>query len=103
MRALTMTLALLLVSAGAVHAQDKKAAEKAFLEAQKHYDAGQFKEAVQGFLTAYQLLPVNPLLFNIGQAYRLTGEPEKALSYYEKYVAFEPNGAQVAEAKDHIQ
>jgi tetratricopeptide (TPR) repeat protein len=58
---------------------------------------------VKGFLNAYTLVPVNPLLFNIGQAYRRAGDPEKALSYYEKYVSFEPNGAQVAEAKEHIQ
>jgi tetratricopeptide (TPR) repeat protein len=103
MRALSLSLVIVVVSAGAALAQDRKAAEKAFNDAQKHYDAGEYKEAVKGFLTAYQLVPVNPLLFNIGQAYRLSGEPDKALSYYEKYVAFEPNGAQVSEAKDHIQ
>jgi tetratricopeptide (TPR) repeat protein len=103
MRAIPIVLAILLVSVGVAEAQDKKAAEKAFNEAQKAYAAGNYPAAVQGFLQAYQLVPVNPLLFNIGQAYRLSGDPEKALSYYEKYVAFEPNGPQVPEAKDHIQ
>lgn len=106
MRALSLSIAvalLFLLSSASVHAQDKKAAEKAFIEAQKHYDAGEYKEAVKGFIAAYTMVPANPLLFNIGQAYRLSGEPEKALSYYEKYVAFEPGGAQVAEAKEHIQ
>jgi tetratricopeptide (TPR) repeat protein len=104
MRALSVPLALLLLTITSVaQAQDRKKAEQRFNEASKAYTAGDYDKAVQGFLEAYQLVPTNPLLFNIGQAYRLSGDKEKALSYYEKYVAFEPGGAQVPEAKDHIQ
>src|SRR5688572_3358489 len=104
MRALSVSLALLVLTIGSLaHAQDRKKAEQRFNEADKAYKAGDYPKAVQGFLEAYQLVPTNPLLFNIGQAYRLSGEKEKALSYYEKYVSFEPGGAQVTEAKDHIQ
>src|SRR5262245_44104540 len=81
----------------------QKAAEKAFSDASKHYSAGEYEDAVKGFLSAYQLVPANPLLFNIGQAYRLAGHKDKALAYYEKYVEFEPGGAQVPEAKEHTR
>jgi tetratricopeptide (TPR) repeat protein len=104
MRALCVSLSIfLLFGASIAHAQDRKKAEQKFLEADKAYKAGDYTKAVQGFLEAYQIVPTNPLLFNIGQAYRLAGDSEKALSYYEKYVAFEPGGPQVPEAKDHIQ
>jgi len=104
MRALVVSLTFILLSTSSVaHAQDRKKAEQRFNEADKAYKAGDYPTAVKGFLEAYQLVPTNPLLFNIGQAYRLSGEKEKALSYYEKYVSFEPGGAQVPEAKDHIQ
>ena len=104
MRALCVSLSLLLLcTASVAHAQDRKKAEQKFLEADKAYKAGDYNTAVKGYLEAYQIVPTNPLLFNIGQAYRLAGDKEKALSYYEKYVSFEPGGAQVPEAKDHIQ
>lgn len=83
--------------------QNQKAAEQHFNLADKAYKTGDYEKAVQEFLAAYQQVPVNPLLFNIGQAYRLAGHTDKALSYYEKYVEFEPGGPQVAEAKDHIR
>lgn len=103
MRALTISLAFVLVAVGSAHAQDRKKAEQRYNEASKAYAAGDYEKAVKGFVEAYQIVPTNPLLFNIGQAYRLSGEKEKALSYYEKYVTFEPGGAQVPEAKEHIQ
>ena len=103
-------LAILLVIfasgvSGAAYAQqnNQKAAEAHFNAAQKAYTAGDYSKSVQEFLAAYQAYPANPLLFNIGQAYRLSGDKEKALAYYEKYVEFEPAGAQVPEAKQHIK
>ncbi len=104
MRALVLAFTIVFSPAFAVaQSGQQKQAEKHFNEAQKLYNAGQYDQAVKEFLQAYTLVPVNPLLFNIGQAYRLSGDEEKALSYYEKYVSFEPNGAQVPEAREHIR
>jgi tetratricopeptide (TPR) repeat protein len=100
---LAFTLVLLVPIAASAQAKNQKEAEQHFNTADKLYKAGDYQGAVKEFLTAYTLVPVNPLLFNIGQAYRLSGEREKALSYYEKYVSFEPNGAQVPDAKKYIQ
>jgi tetratricopeptide (TPR) repeat protein len=107
MRASVLTVFLVAVTVTAAHAQQKTAAEKEaeqhFKEAKAAYDAGDYKKAVQGFLTAYQLVPsANQLLYNIGQAYRMSDDPEKALSYYEKFVAFSPNSAEVPLAKQYI-
>jgi len=78
-------------------------AKQHFDVAEKAYKGGDYPKAVQEYLTAYQLAPLNGLLFNIGQSYRMAGDKEKALAYYEKYVEFEPAGGQVTDAKQYIQ
>jgi tetratricopeptide (TPR) repeat protein len=105
MRAFVVSLVLVAASFSTAIAQTKeqKEAEKAFKSAQAAYEAKDYPKAVEGFLNAYQLYPAaNALLFNIGQAYRMAGDPEKALSYYEKFVQFEPGNPNVPEAKKHI-
>lgn len=105
MRAFAVSLLFVFASFSVAHAQqkDQKEAEKAFKAAQAAYDAKDYPKAVEGFLHAYQLAPqFNALLFNIGQAYRMSNDPEKALSYYEKFVAFEPSNPNVPEAKKYI-
>src|SRR5262249_23238940 len=83
--------------------QQQAAAKEHFAVAEKAYKGGDYPKAVQEYLTAYQLAPLNGLLFNIGQSYRMSGDKEKALAYYEKYVEFEPAGGQVTDAKQYIQ
>ncbi len=105
MRKLVLAVLVLVASSPALAQQPnpKVAAEQHFNAADKLYKAGQYDQAVKEFLAAYQAYPANPLLFNIGQAYRLSGDKEKALAYYEKYVEFEPNGGQVGEVKGYIK
>lgn len=91
-----------LASSTALAQQNKQEAAKHFNVGQEAYDKKDYATAVKEYLAAYQLAPINSLLFNIGQAYRLSGDNEKALAYYEKYVEFEPGGAQVVETKQHI-
>jgi tetratricopeptide (TPR) repeat protein len=107
MRNLVLPLVAVVLLVGVVprtaHAQkEKEQAAQHFDVADKAYRSGDYDKAVKEFVTAYQLAPINALLFNIGQAYRMQGDKEKALGYYEKYVEFEPAGAQVVEAKKHI-
>jgi len=102
MRNLVLSLALLALAGQAFAQNQQQTAKQHFEVAQKAYDGGDYPKAVQEFLMAYQLAPLNALLFNIGQAYRMSGDKEKALSYYEKYVQFEPAGGQIPEAKQHI-
>jgi tetratricopeptide (TPR) repeat protein len=97
-----LVTAVTLISGSALAQQNKQEAAKHFNVGQDAYDKKDYPTAVKEFVTAYQIAPINSLLFNIGQAYRLSGDKEKALAYYEKYVEFEPAGAQIPEAKQHI-
>ena len=102
--AVAVCLALLALAGPAfAQANQQAQAKEHFAVAEKAYKGGDYSKAVQEYLTAYQLAPLNGLLFNIGQSYRMAGDKEKALAYYEKYVEFEPAGAQVTDAKQYIQ
>lgn len=54
------------------------------------YDVQKYLDAVAAFETAYQLSGEPDLLFAIGQAYRLAGEYQKAITSYEAYLRSNP-------------
>ncbi len=81
----------------------KKEAQKQFDLGRKYQDLGKFDEAVAEYQRAYDLVPAPPMLFNIGQAYRLKGDARKALEFYEKFLGVQPNGAGTSEARKHIK
>lgn len=63
---------------------------------------GDFDAAVLFFKKAYALIPHPELLFNLGQAYRLKGEPTVALRYYREYLAADSEGRGATEATSWI-
>src|SRR5690242_11445388 len=69
---------------------------------QDYIKAGEYDHAITEFTTAYKLAPLPDLLFNLGQAYRLKGEPEKAIDFYTRYVEAKPDGPTSDEAREHI-
>src|SRR5690606_26089296 len=62
-------------------------------------DAKDYDRAVDLYMRAYSLVSHPILLFNIGQAHRLAGRPERATPLYERYLAIEPDGEQAATAR----
>jgi len=78
-------------------------AREHFASGKKHLEAGEYDDAVRDYQAAYELVPVPEMLFNLGQAYRLKGDKAKAVEHYQKYIAAEPRGRAVAEARTHIE
>ena len=65
---LVAALALLCFRGHALaQANQQQAAKEHFAVAEKAYKSGDYPKAVQEYLTAYQLAPLNGLLFNIGR------------------------------------
>lgn len=56
------------------------------------YNIGKYVEAAREYEAAYEETSDPPLLFNIGQAYRLAGERRKALTTYRSYLRTAPDG-----------
>jgi tetratricopeptide (TPR) repeat protein len=57
------------------------------------YNLGHFDEAVTEYEAAYKLALDPAMLFNIAQAHRLGGHPERALAAYKAYLRTAPPGA----------
>ena len=64
--------------------------------------AGDYDQAIALYQKAYEQIPHPLMLFNIGQAQRLAGRDEQALDAYQKYIAADPKGPKVKEAKAFI-
>lgn len=82
-----------LLSASPLQAQTLEEAEKLSAEGRAHYDAGDFKPALEAFKKAYKQFPSERYLFNAAKACIRLDNPEGAVFYYERYLAFNPVAA----------
>lgn len=90
--------------AGAAHAQ-KSAKDRAseHIEAGlKHQRLAQYDQAIAEYKAAYDLIPHPMVLYNLATAYRLKGDKETAVHYYEKYIAIETMGSAVDKARAYL-
>src|SRR5690242_9779787 len=86
--------------ASAQPADALKKAQSAFDQAQLDYLQGKYDEAAKGFEDAYNARQFPQFLYNIGAAHHMKGkkasDPEayaKAVEYYRKYLAADPQAA----------
>ncbi len=79
--------------------QTKAQAKKLVDDATVAFDAGDYDKAIELFKEAYALIPHSELMFNMAQAQRLAGRPEKAAPLYERYLELEPSGGQAGPAR----
>lgn len=102
---LALALSLLAVTSSIAHAGD----DERVVEAQRHYEAGmasyhleEYDQAISEWESGYRAKPAPQFLYNIAQAYRLSKRPDKALSFYQKYLKLDPNAANRPEVERHI-
>lgn len=77
----------------------RAAAKKLSMEGNTAFEAQSYARAITLYMRAFTLEPHPLLLFNVGQAHRLAGCPERAASFYERYLALDPKGVQAGTAK----
>ena len=80
-------LALLLASrvAGADPDDPVAHAKQLYADGKRYYDVADYPRAIEAWKQAYVLASAPMLLFNIGQAYRLSGDCVQALRFYASY------------------
>jgi tetratricopeptide (TPR) repeat protein len=66
------------------------------------YDLGEYPAAISLFSRAYELSSAPALLFDIAQAYRLSGDCAKALEEYRHFVRLDPESQRRADADAYI-
>lgn len=77
----------------------RAAAKKLLIEGKAAFEAQSYAKAIALYMRAFTLEPHPLLLFNVAQAHRLAGCPERAASFYERYLTLDPKGVQAGAAK----
>jgi hypothetical protein len=79
-------------------------------EAKSHYDRaivqynlGHFQDAIAEFEKAYEIDPAPVLLFNLAQAHRQAGNIERAIFFYKRFLASDPNSKKRADVEKRIR
>jgi tetratricopeptide (TPR) repeat protein len=67
-----------------------------------HLELHQYDEAIREFEIGYRYKPLPLFLYNIAQVAALAGQREKALEYYERYLAASPKAPERAEVQKNI-
>lgn len=85
---IAVTVALATAPAVEVWAQpesDRQQAQEHWRKARIHYDLAEWDRAIEELKAGYKLMQEPDFLFNIAQAYRLKGDCDQALVFYDTY------------------
>jgi tetratricopeptide (TPR) repeat protein len=86
-------LVLVVYAAAAWAGPTEDAAREASRKGTAAYNLGSYEEAARQYEAAYRLVQDPILLFNLGQSWRLGGQPDKALTAYRAYLRTAPPDA----------
>lgn len=78
---------------------DAATARDAYGKGMAHYHLEEYDAAVEEWERGFRAKPAPEFLYNIAQAYRLSKRPEKALSFYQKYLRVSPD----AKNRDEVE
>jgi tetratricopeptide (TPR) repeat protein len=95
---------ILASSARAQPATDERAvqAKQYYENGMAHFQLEEWDQAIEEWQKGFRAKPVAQFLYNIAQAYRLSKRPERALSFYQKYLRMDPKAPNRAEVERHI-
>jgi tetratricopeptide (TPR) repeat protein len=83
-------------------ADDVQEAQALYDEGMAHYRLQEYDAAIDRWQAGFRLKHAPELLYNIGQAYRLSKRPEQALLYYRNYLSMAPDPPNRDEVERHI-
>lgn len=102
--AISIVIAIVLAaSARVASAQPVDEARALYDRGLQHYNLGEYRAAIDAWKEAYRISHAPLLLFNIGQAYRLSGDCTNARIFYATYRREEPappNETELAAAEE---
>lgn len=83
-------------------AKGKQAAESHYNKGMTAYNLGHFQDAVEEFEKAYEIKAEPIFLYNIAQSHRQSGNPQRAIFFYRRYVDADPSSKKRAEVEKRI-
>jgi tetratricopeptide (TPR) repeat protein len=66
------------------------------------YNLGQFEEAISEYRRGYEQRADPVFLYNIAQAYRQLGAPDKSLFFYRRYLSTAPDAANRSQVEEQV-
>jgi hypothetical protein len=87
---------------GVARADDTQRAKELFTQGTTLFTVGEFDKAIEAWQEGYKAKPDPGFLYNIGQAYRLKGDPAKAIFFYRGYLRNSPKAANRADIEAKI-
>lgn len=93
-------------SAEAAHPENMEATQQArqhFMAGITHFAAHRYREAIQSFQLAAQLVPSADLWFNIARAHEELSEYEQAIDHYQRYLRDRVDPPDQAQVQAHIE
>jgi tetratricopeptide (TPR) repeat protein len=88
-----LILVLVAATVGSTYADDAARARAAFKLGSKHYNLGEFQQALDAFREAYRDYDDSSFLFNIAQCERQLGHKREAVREYRAYLNNTPESA----------
>ena len=86
-----LSICLLLALSSNASAGERARSKRAFEEAERRYNLGEFEAALALFREAYDAAPLPDLLFNIAQCHRNLGHTTEAIFFFERFLEQRPN------------
>lgn len=77
---------LLAALPSSARAEDRPGARRAFQEGRRHYDLGEYEQALESFKQAYHRYEDPVFLFNFAQCHRALGRKQEAINSYKSYL-----------------
>jgi hypothetical protein len=99
---LVLGLVLSALVPAAARADDTQRAKELFQQGTTLFDLGEFDKAIESWQQGYKEKPDPGFLYNIGQAYRLKGDAQKAIFFYRGYLRNSPKATNRAEVEQKI-
>ena len=100
--ALTVLIACLWARPAAADKGDDSLAKKYYKEATTAYDLGNFPKAIEKYKAAYEAKNDAVFLYNIAQAYRLSGDFQQAIFFYKSFLRNSPQAPNRSEVEGRI-
>src|SRR5262245_57637834 len=86
LRHTVIALVLAITSAAQANVAEAESARRAFADGSTSFRLGHFHEAIDLWEQGYKLSRDPVFLYNIGQAYRLAQDPDRALFFYRSFL-----------------
>ncbi len=81
---------------------DKPSSIRYYERGKRHYERGDYPQALKSFLRAYDEHPAPEYLYNIAQTHRMLGHCRESLDYYQRFLAEQPAESARKIAENHV-